>query len=77
MADEVGWVLVKYVEPGHEIRYLTIHASGWFDWSADHMKALRLARRVDGDALAAIVDEAEAVEEHAWSCVRSRSSPPT
>ena len=76
-ADEIGWVLVKYVEPGHQIRYLTVDPVGMFDWSADHMKALRLARRADGDALSAIIDDAEAVEEHAWSCTRARCSPPT
>jgi hypothetical protein len=76
MANEIGWVLVKYVEPGHNIRYLTVDLIGLFDWSADHLKALRLARREDGNALSAIIEDAEAVEEHSWSCIRARCSPP-
>jgi hypothetical protein len=77
MANEIGWVLVKYVEPGHEIRYLTVDPVGLFDWSASHLRALRIARREDADALSAIIDDAEAVEEHSWSCIRARCSTPS
>lgn len=38
--------------------------------------ALRLARLEDGTAISAIVDDAEAVEEHSWSCLRARCNPP-
>ena len=64
--NDSAWVLVKYVEPGHVINYLSVNPGGFFQWSPDNLKALRLCRREDGDALASIVDDTEAVEEHGW-----------
>jgi hypothetical protein len=63
---EVAWVLVRDPLPGHGLRYLTVHKSGWFDWTEDHMAALRLARRQDADSLGAVVEDADRVEEHMW-----------
>lgn len=64
--QESAWVLVKYIGEARTIQYLTVDPVGVFDWSPDNLKALRLCRRQDGDALAAIIDDAEAVEEHGW-----------
>jgi hypothetical protein len=64
--DESAWVLVKYVGTERAIHYLTVIPAGVFDWTTNNLKALRLARREDGDALARIIDDAEAVEEHGW-----------
>lgn len=64
--SETGWVLVKYVEPGRTIHYMSVSNAGTFEWTTDNLKALRLARREDGDALARIIEDADAVEEHGW-----------
>jgi len=66
MVDESGWVLVKYVGEERVIHYLTVADAGYFDWTTNNLKALRFARRTDGDALALIVEDADAVEEHGW-----------
>jgi hypothetical protein len=62
-----AWVLVKDSPGGHgPLLYLSVDPIGVFEWNADHLHALRLARREDGDALATIVDDAESVQEHMW-----------
>lgn len=63
---ESGWVLVKYVDPGLTINYMSVSDVGTFEWTTDNLKALRLARREDGDALARIIEDADAVEDHGW-----------
>lgn len=47
-------------------RYVCIDPSGFFDWTEDVNKALRLCRREDADAVAAIVDDCWRVAEHQW-----------
>jgi hypothetical protein len=66
MAYESGWVLIRYVDPGRTLNYLSVSETGEFQWVADNLKALRLARREDGDALARIIEDADAVEDHGW-----------
>jgi hypothetical protein len=60
---EGGWVLEKG-STGAPFYMAVI--DGLLDWTQDHMKALRLARRADGDALAEIIDDAERVCFHEW-----------
>lgn len=62
MSKERGTLLEKRID-GELTVYLTI-VGGFFDWTADKDKALRLARRVDGDKLAEIVEDTQAVREH-------------
>lgn len=47
-------------------RYVCVDPSGFFDWTEDVNKALRLCRREDADAVAAIVDDCWRVAEHRW-----------
>ena len=63
---EAAWVLVKDSPDRGPLLYLSVNPIGVFEWTADHLHALRLSRREDGDALATIVDDAESVQEHAW-----------
>lgn len=59
--DETGWLL----ERGDPPKYLCVDG-GIFSWTDDASRALRLARREDGDALAEIIDDAWHVVEHRW-----------
>lgn len=47
-------------------RYVCIDPLGFFDWTEDVNKALRLCRREDADAVATIVDDCWRVSEHRW-----------
>ena len=58
---ETGWLL----ERGDPPEYLAVGGGLW-EWTTDASKALRLARRQDGDALAEIVDDAWRIVEHQW-----------
>ena len=61
---EAGWLLERNITPeGPE--YLAVDA-GCFSWTTDSLKALRLARREDADALAEIIDDCHRVAEHQW-----------
>lgn len=61
---ETAWLLERKMTPeGPE--YLSVDA-GRFTWVTDNLKALRLARREDADALAEIIDDCERVAEHQW-----------
>jgi hypothetical protein len=61
---QTGWLLERGMTPeGPE--YLAVEA-GAFTWTTDNLKALRLARREDGDRLAEIVDDCQHVREHQW-----------
>jgi len=62
--SETGWLLERNITPeGPE--YLTVDV-GRFGWTTDNLKALRLARREDADALAEIIDDCQHVREHQW-----------
>lgn len=61
---ESGW-LIEHNGP-NGTRYLFVDG-GFFGWTKDSTKALRLARRVDADMLAEIIDEdAHRIAEHQW-----------
>ena len=64
--NESAWVLVSYVGENRIIHYLMVTPRGEFDWTTDNLKALRLSRKEDGDMLAIIIEDADAVEEHGW-----------
>lgn len=63
MKDQLGWLL----ERNHNgaTQYIGV-IDGLLGWTLDPGKALRLARREDGDALATICKDAESVFEHMW-----------
>lgn len=54
------------MECGDPPRYLYVNDSGIFDWTPDAFKALRLARKQDGDMLAGIISDAERIVEHGF-----------
>jgi hypothetical protein len=62
------------MEPGRVINYLTVDPIGSLEWTTDNLKALRLSRREDGDALSYVVEDADAVEEHGWFSPASPAS---
>jgi len=70
---ETGWVLIRDGATGG-LEYIGVD-SGFLNWTPDNLKALRLARREDADALAEIVDDCERIEEHQWT--GPKSSKPT
>jgi hypothetical protein len=61
---EIAWLLER---GGNEkpLEYLAV-INGFFEWTADHYRALRLSRRKDADDLAGLVEDAERVVEHQW-----------
>jgi hypothetical protein len=63
--DESGWCLER--GPASAPHYLHVAETGIFDWTLDHMKALRLARRADAEQVACIVEDADRVAEHVWT----------
>lgn len=63
--DESAWLVEKKGPIGP--LYWCVDETGVFDWTSDHLKALRFSRRVDADAVAGgMLDDARAVE-HGWS----------
>jgi len=60
--DETGWLLENgEVTP----KYIGV-IDGALRWTDDSLKALRLARRADAEALAEIVDDCWRITEHMW-----------
>lgn len=62
---EVAWLLERGGNDGKPIEYISANL-GVFEWTTDSLKALRLSRRADGDALASVIEDAERVVEHMW-----------
>lgn len=54
------------IERGDPPLYLYVNDDGLFGWTADPYKALRLARKIDGDMLAEIISDADRVVEHGF-----------
>lgn len=54
------------MERGDPPQYLYVSDAGIFDWTPDASKALRLARKRDGDMLAEIISDAERIVEHGF-----------
>ncbi len=65
MAEEFGWVIEHGTSPVHEPSYWT---GG--DWSKDHLRAIRFARKIDGERIVLYAMEPEVhphrVCEHGW-----------
>ena len=61
MTIETGWLLERDDPP----QYLGIDGVLW-TWIPDASKALRFARREDGERMAEIVDDADRIVEHQW-----------
>lgn len=60
--DETGWLM----ENGEVIsKYIGV-IDGALRWTDDNLKALRLARRADAEALCEIVDDCWQIVEHMW-----------
>ncbi len=62
--QESGW-LVENGKSGDALRYRTMSDEG-IVWTANHMEALRFARRADAERFCAEDDEAERIAEHIW-----------
>jgi hypothetical protein len=70
MKDEVGWLLENgEVTP----QYIGV-IDGALRWTDDNLKALRLARRADAEALAEIVDDCWRIVEHTWPVPPSKAT---
>lgn len=70
---ETGW-LIENGKFGDELRYRTID-QGLPVWTADHMKAIRFARRADAELFAAEDDDAWRIAEHVWYGVTLQPHP--
>lgn len=63
MTEELAWLLEKNIDGRpHWIGVI----DGMLGWTPDANRALRLARREDGDALAEVCEDAEKVTQHGW-----------
>lgn len=69
--DETGWLLER--EANGQIEYIGV-IDGMLNWTPDSLKALRLCRREDADALCEIVDDCWRVADHRW--VQPLPAPP-
>lgn len=63
---EVAWLLERVNPESGAIEFLGCEETGVFEWTTDSLKALRLSRRQDGEALAHIIEDAQYVREHMW-----------
>lgn len=72
---EVGWV-VENGEQGEKLRYRTME-QGMATWTADHLKALRFARRADAEMFSQEDEDAWRIAEHIWSgpAVKTSAEP--
>lgn len=61
---EIAWLVEKKFYDGY--RYLMVDEAGVFDWTIDHMQALRFSRNKDANAICYIVEDADRVSEHQW-----------
>jgi hypothetical protein len=61
--DEKAWLLER--EANGTIEYIGV-INGMFGWTPDSLKALRLTRRADADALCEIIEDCWRVAEHMW-----------
>lgn len=61
--QESGWC----VERGAASSPMYLHVqNGLLNWTPDHMKALRFARRADAEQITEIVEDADRIAEHVW-----------
>lgn len=65
MSEERGWLLERQNGFLRQTEWVTVD-NGMLTWTGDSLRALRLARREDGDMLATIVEDAERITEHLW-----------
>ena len=60
---ETGWLLER--RSGCKIEWIYLEHGIW-GWTEDSVRALRLARRVDANAIAELIEDVEYVTEHQW-----------
>lgn len=67
--EQYGWLIENGKQPGEGLAYRFINNDngGVPDWTPDHSKALRFARRADAEAFAHHDEDAWCIVEHAWS----------
>lgn len=65
MSDLHAWLVERHPEAG-AAQFLTIDDLCGFTWTEDANKALRFARREDGNAVCEVVDDATDICEHIW-----------
>lgn len=68
MATEFGWLIENGKKQGDGLAYRFINndLGGIPDWTEDHNKALRFARREDAEQFAHHDEDAWRIVEHAW-----------
>ena len=68
MATETGWLIENGKDSGKGLayRFMNNEKGGIPDWTEDHNKALRFARREDAEQFAHHDEDAWCIVEHAW-----------
>jgi hypothetical protein len=59
-----GWCIER--GPALAPNYLHVNG-GLLNWTPDHMKAMRFARRADAEQITDIVEDADRIAEHVWT----------